>query len=139
MAKWFHITESILKRHGLRVTPRRLAIGSLLSGPRRHIEARALFDEARDAGLNVSLATVYNTLRDFERIGLIRRIALPGERVWFDTDRGDHRHFYIESENRVIDFEDQSQPPGTVPPAPDGYRITRIDMIAHLEKRDRDL
>jgi len=138
MARRFHIDEPVLRRHGLKVTPHRLAIGSLLAGRSRHIEARSLFDDACAAGVKVSLATVYNTLRDFERVGLVRRIATPGDRVWFDTDTGDHRHFYIASEQRVLDFGERSQRSTAIPRPPEDYEITRVDMVVHLERRNRE-
>jgi Fur family iron response transcriptional regulator len=88
-----------------------------------------LHAEAATANEKLSLATVYNALRDFERAGLIRRVAVPSERVWFDTDTGAHRHFFIESEGRVLDV-----PVGVPITPPDGYRVTRVDTVVHLEK-----
>ncbi|MCO4839680.1 MAG: transcriptional repressor [Rhodobacteraceae bacterium] len=104
------------------------------SGPgSRHIEAAALHASLTNEAVNISLATVYNTLRDFERAGSIRRTAVASERVWFDTDTGDHQHFYIEAESRLIDLPSGWQPHYPMPSPPDGYRITRIDTVVHWE------
>ncbi|HAJ48300.1 MAG TPA: transcriptional repressor, partial [Alphaproteobacteria bacterium] len=52
-----------LRAAGLRPTRQRLALSTLLfDGPDRHVTAEALHDEARTAGFDLSLATVYNTL-----------------------------------------------------------------------------
>jgi len=77
----------------------------LWSGPEtRHVEAGAFHADLTKDGVNISLATVYNTLRDFERAGLTRRITVASERVWFDTDTGDHQHLDIERKGRLDDL-----------------------------------
>lgn len=124
------LSNDLLAAHGLRVTrQRRVLAGLLFAGAGRHVDAQTLSTEAECAGHRLSLATVYNTLRDFERAGLIRRVSVPSERIWYDTDTGAHRHFYIEAENRVLDMPDS-----TVIEPPAGYRIMRIDTVVHLER-----
>ena len=55
-----------LKGVGLRPTRQRLALLRLLQGGGdRHLTAEDLHEEARGAGIKVSLATVYNTLHQF--------------------------------------------------------------------------
>lgn len=122
--------HDLLGEHGLRPTRQRKVLTSLLfAGTSRHVDAQSLHAEAARAGHDLSLATVYNALHDFERAGLLRRIAVPSERIWYDTDTGAHQHFYVEAENRVLDI------PENAPIAPpDGYRIQRIDTVVHLER-----
>lgn len=122
--------KEILKAHGLRPTRQRKVLAELLfAEPGRHVDAQTLHAEAARAGKRLSLATVYNALREFEQTSLIRRIAVPSERVWYDTDTGAHRHFYIEAENRVLDMPDS-----TIIEPPAGYRVKRIDTVVHLER-----
>jgi Fur family iron response transcriptional regulator len=122
--------NDLLAAHGLRPTrQRRVLAGLLFTGAGRHADAQTLHAEAADTGNRLSLATVYNALREFERAGLIRRVAVPSERIWYDTDTGAHRHFYIEAENRVMDV-----PEGATIEPPAGYRVRRVDMVVHLEK-----
>lgn len=122
---------------GIRPTRPRLQLAALLFGTtHRHVDASVLFAEAQDAGARVSLATVYNTLGEFEKAGLVRRIAVAGERRWYDTDVGDHRHFYVEAENRVIDVPAGPGAPGEVPVPPEGYRVAKVDLVVHLVRVD---
>ena len=116
---------------GFRVTRTRLIIArQLWNGlDGRHVDAALLHSAIRASGEKVSLATIYNALREFEQAGLIRRIAMPSERVWYDTDTDAHRHFYIEGENRVLDIPDDG---GMEPP--EGFRVRRIDTVVHLER-----
>ena len=124
-----------LTAYGVRGTHQRRVIAQLLfDAPGRHVDAKMLHAEAAEKKENLSLATVYNTLHEFEKAGLLRRVAVPSERAWFDTDTGAHRHFYVESENRVFDLPD-----GPEIVAPDGYRITHVDTVVHLQRIDSDL
>ncbi|MEM8575765.1 MAG: transcriptional repressor [Pseudomonadota bacterium] len=122
--------RDVLATHGVRTTRQRAILAEMLfTGEGCHIDAQALHAEAARRGERLSLATVYNALRAFEKAGLIRRVAVPSERIWYDTDTGAHHHFYIEAENRVLDIaEGQPETP------PEGYRIMRIDTVVHLEK-----
>ena len=125
-----------LRAAGFRVTRTRLIIGHRLwNGPdSRHVDVAALHADIQASGEKVSLATIYNTLRDFERAGLIRRIAVASDRIWYDTDTGNHHHFHDMSENRLFDVPGASCEPHSLPEPPDGYRITKVDTLFHLEK-----
>lgn len=126
--------DDILSSHGLRATQQRRILARLLfGGGGRHVDAQLLHAEAASHNEILSLATVYNSLRDFEQAGLLRRVAVPSERVWYDTDTGAHQHFYIESENRVFDL-----PGGSEITPPPGYRITHVDTVVHLQKIEPD-
>src|SRR5687768_2713764 len=88
-----------LKAAGLRPTRQRLALAKLLFGPRdRHVSAEELHGEALSAGVPMSLATVYNTLHQFTGAGLLRELAVDGARTYFDTNIGNHHHFYCEED-----------------------------------------
>lgn len=130
-----------LTQAGIRLTRQRIAIGEVLwSGPEtRHVEAGALHAGLIKEGVNIALATIYNTLRDFEHTGLIRRIAVASERVWFDTDTGNHQHFYIEAESRLFDLPNSWKPESRLPSPPSGYRITRVDTVVHLAPETTEL
>lgn len=122
--------HDLMVTHGLRPTrQRRVLAGLLFATQGRHVDAQALHAETVRFGQRLSIATVYNALREFERAGLVRRIAVPSERVWYDTDTGSHRHFFIEAEQRILDMPEA----GRIEP-PTGYRIQRIDTVAHLER-----
>ena len=106
---------------GLRPTRQRLALAHLLigDGQNRHVTAESLFDAALDAGTQVSLATVYNTLRSFTEAGLMAEITVDGTRSYFDTDVSDHAHFYWEDEGRLTDAPRDSVRFERLPEAPD--------------------
>ncbi len=123
-----------LRDVGLRPTRQRMALARLLfSQGDRHVTAEALFTEAKTARVNVSLATVYNALHDFTAKGLLREISLDTERSYFDTNVGDHHHFYFERTGRLEDIPGDAVQIAGLPDAPDGATITRVDVIIRVD------
>jgi Fur family transcriptional regulator, iron response regulator len=62
----------------------------------RHVSAEMLFEEANQTRVSVSLATVYNALRDFTEVGLLRQVAVDSLKTYFDTNNSEHHHYYLE-------------------------------------------
>ena len=126
-----------IRRAGLRPTRQRLALARLLFGGRdRHVTAERLHGEALEARIQVSLATVYNTLRQFEAAGLLREVAIEPGRLWFDTNVGAHHHFFHEGTGELSDIPDGVIRLDSVPTVPSGSRITRVDVIVRVADDD---
>jgi Fur family iron response transcriptional regulator len=125
-----------LRAVGLRPTRQRLALAALLFGPHdRHVSAEELHEEAGGAGIRVSLATVYNTLHQFTEMGLLRELSVDGARTYFDTNLGDHHHFYCEEDGALIDIEGQAISVAGLPPPPEGSKLKRVDVIVRVSRR----
>jgi hypothetical protein len=63
-----------LRLAGLRPTRQRVSLATILFGAGdRHVSAESLHQEAVAARMNVSLATVYNTLNQFKAAGFSAR------------------------------------------------------------------
>jgi Fur family iron response transcriptional regulator len=125
-----------LREAGLRPTRQRLFLAELLFGGQdRHVTAEELHLEAMARGARISLATVYNTLNQFTAAKLLREVAIEGARTYFDTNTADHFHFYVESEGRLMDIENSGVTVEGLPLAPQGKRISRIDVIVRLSDR----
>jgi Fur family transcriptional regulator, iron response regulator len=124
-----------LRRVGLRPTRQPLALGLLLFGKGdRHVTAEVLHDEAVKSGERVSLATVYNTLHQFRTAGLLRELAVDGQRSYFDTNTSNHNHFYIEQNGQLVDIPSNSIRVDGLPQPPEGMRISHIDVVVRLVK-----
>ncbi len=123
-----------LRSVGLRLTRPRLALAKILfTGEDRHVTAEELYAEARAAKLPVSLATVYNTLNQFTTAGLLREVAIEGDRTYFDTNTSNHFHYYLESEGRLIDIGTPDLRVEGLPEIPEGTAIDRIDVVVRLK------
>jgi Fur family transcriptional regulator, iron response regulator len=124
-----------LRGAGLRPTRQRMALASLLfDGCDRHISAESLHGEATAARIGVSLATVYNTLNQFKDAGLIREVAVEGERSYYDTNTSNHFHFLDEETGELLDIDADALKIKGIPAAPQGRIVDRVDVIVRLRK-----
>ena len=127
-----------LRQAGLRPTRQRVELGCILFAKgHRHITAEYLHAEADVSGFRVSLATVYNTLHQFTESGLLRAVAIDASATYFDTNASDHHHFFVEGENALLDIPDTDVIVGKTPIPPEGYEISRIDVVVRLRRRGR--
>jgi len=126
---------AVLRMAGLRPTRQRVALAGLLfSGPHRHVSAEELHSEAEIANVEVSLATIYNTLHQFRQSGLLREVTVDADCSYFDTDTSDHHHFFVEDEQRVIDIPADSIVIQGLPDAPKGMEVTHVDLVVRVKK-----
>jgi Fur family transcriptional regulator, iron response regulator len=124
-----------LRDAGLRPTRQRMALAGLLfSTGDRHVSAESLHDEATAAHVPVSLATVYNALNQFTEAGLLREVAIEGDRTYFDTNTSNHFHFFLEDKGELVDIGTDKVEVMGLPPLPDGTRIDRVDVIVRLKR-----
>jgi len=128
-------TDSVnpLRRASLRPTRQRLALAKLLyDGGDRHVTAETLHEEAMRSKVRVSLATVYNTLHQFCDAGLLREVMVEPGRSYFDTNTSDHHHFLYEETGELYDIPADRLRFESLPPAPAGAEIGRVDVIIRL-------
>ena len=124
-----------LKAAGLRPTRQRLELARLLFGADdRHVTAESLAEEGARAGVKVSLATVYNTLHQFQAAGLLRQVVVDASRTYFDTNTGDHQHFFVENEGLLIDIPGEEIQVSGVPAAPEGLSVERVDVVVRVRR-----
>lgn len=129
---------TLLREAGLRPTEQRIALGSVLFAKgNRHITADLLHREATGANAPVSLATVYNTLRQLADAGLLRRVAVDRGIKYFDTNTSHHHHFLAEGGTLLCDISDTDVIISEMPIPPEGYEIARIDIVVRLRVKDR--
>jgi Fur family transcriptional regulator, iron response regulator len=123
---------------GLRPTRQRLALAELLvgDGRNRHVTAEGLHEAALAQGAQVSLATVYNTLRAFCDTGMLIEVTVDGTRSYFDTRTDDHPHYYWEEDGRLTDAPNEAAVLAAPPTAPEGAEVTRVDLVIRLRRRE---
>jgi len=129
--------KSRLRTAGLRPTRQRMALGWLLFAKGdRHVSAEMLYEEAIRAREPLSLATVYNTLRQFSEAGLLRQVSVSGPKTFFDTNVSEHHHFYNEDDETVTDIPGSTIHVSGLPEAPEGMVISSVEVIVRLRSAD---
>ena len=132
----WHDVNEMLQAAGLRPTRQRMALGWLLFGKgARHLTEEMLYEEATLAKVPVSLATVYNTLNQLTDAGLLRQVSVDGTKTYFDTNVSTHHHFYLEHNHELVDIPDPHLVLQKMPDVPEGYEISRVDMVVRLRKK----
>ena len=125
-----------LRQAGLRPTRQRVELAGLLFNDcDRHVTAESLHDEEARAGVKVTLATVYNTLHQFTQAGLLRQVIVDAARSYFDTNTGDHQHFFLEGEGMLIDIPGEHIAVSGVPTPPAGMAVDRVDVVVRVKRQ----
>ena len=84
-----------LRRVGLRVTASRLAVLTALAAGAPHASVDAVVSAVRERLGDGSAQTVYNVLRTFTDVGLVRRIEPAGRPGLYELRVGDNHHHMV--------------------------------------------
>lgn len=120
---------------GIRATPQRLQVASLLLSAPQHLSAEQITEALRQSGTRVSKATVYNTLNLFAARGLIRQVNLDGNCAWFDSNVAPHYHFHDQQTGALMDVEPRDVQFSRLPAPPSGMEVAGIDVVIRLRRR----
>ena len=129
------MTAARLRIAGLRPTRQRLELaGALFQGGDRHVTAEGLHAEMAEIGAKISLATIYNALHQFTAAGLLRQVVVDAARSYFDTNIGNHQHFFVEDEGVLIDIPGEAIAVAGVPTPPKGLSVDRVDVVVRVKR-----
>lgn len=96
--------RTALKRSGIRMTPQREEIFRAVADSREHPDAETVFKIVRERVPNMSLDTVYRTLRMLDDLGLVKTITSRGIEKHFDGNLNPHHHFVCRICGSLTDF-----------------------------------
>ena len=101
----YNIALKKIEESGIVPTKQRRILAKILfQNGNRHISAENLFDEVKKQDRKISMATIYNTLKQFTNLGLIREIVVDKNKSLYDTNNRPHYHLYIEDEGKIHDI-----------------------------------
>ena len=102
--------DTIIERceaKGLRMTGQRRTIATVLEAADDHPDVEELYARASAADPNISLATVYRTVKLFEEAGILDRLEFGDGRARYeDAERDHHDHLIDMNSGEVIEFVD---------------------------------
>ena len=76
-------------------------------------------------------ATIYNTLKQFSSLGLIREIVVDQNKSLYCTNHESHYHLYIEDEGKIIDIPTKNIDLN-IPSIPACLKLHNIDVIVRI-------
>lgn len=93
-----------LKSTGVRMTPQRHAILAYLLNTMAHPTADDIYKALAPKFPSMSVATVYNNLKVFIEVGLVREMTYGDHSSRFDADMSEHYHALCEECGKLVDF-----------------------------------
>ncbi|NHN35348.1 Fur family transcriptional regulator [Paenibacillus agricola] len=93
-----------LKATGVRMTPQRHAILAFLLNTMTHPTADEIYKALAPQYPSMSVATVYNNLKVYIELGLVREMTYGDHSSRFDADMSDHYHALCENCGKLVDF-----------------------------------
>lgn len=104
------MTETITERceaKGLRMTGQRRTIAGVLEDSDDHPDVEELYARASGRDPNISIATVYRTVKLFEEAGILEKVEFGDGRARYeDAERDHHDHLIDLQSGEVIEFVD---------------------------------
>ena len=117
---------------GIRPTKQRMILAKLLfEKGDRHISAEELYTEVQKEERKISLATIYNTLKQFTNIGLLKELVIDQNKSIYCSNHDSHYHLYIEDEDKIIDIP-QKNIDLNIPELPACLKFHNIDIIVRI-------
>ncbi len=104
MADQLQEALDLLRDSGVRITPQRHAVLEYLIKSMKHPTADEIYKALEGKFPNMSVATVYNNLRVFREIGLVRELSYGDASSRFDFKTSDHYHIICNSCGKIVDF-----------------------------------
>ena len=100
--------EQLCADKGLRITEQRKTIARVLGDSEDHPDVETLHSRAAAIDSNISIATVYRTVRLFEEAGILERHEYGDGRSRYEAASETHHDHLIDVESgEVIEFVDE--------------------------------
>jgi Fur family ferric uptake transcriptional regulator len=99
--------EKICMERGLKMTDQRRVISRVLSDANDHPDVEEVYRRASAIDPNISLATVYRTMRLFEEANVIDRLDFGDGRARYEESREEHYHLIDLNSGVVIEFQNE--------------------------------
>jgi len=111
------IFKNFCHKHGLKITPQRVAIYKELVSSQKHPSASMIYRKIKNYFPNISFGTVNNTLLTFSEIGLAKVVESSGDSKRFDPNLVPHHHFKCIRCGKIVDFYNDAYDVINVPAA----------------------
>ncbi len=97
--------EQLCVQKGLKMTEQRRVISRVLSDSTDHPDVEQVYRRAIEIDPNISIATVYRTMRLFEEANVIERLDFGDGRARYEENRDEHHHHLIDVQTgEVVEF-----------------------------------
>ena len=128
----YHQAMKKIESSGIRPTKQRRVLAKILfENGNRHLSADELFHDVKKEDRKISMATVYNTLKQFTSLGLVREVVDDQNKSLYCTNHKSHYHLYIEDEGKIVDIPTKNIDLN-IPSIPACLQLHNIDVIVRI-------
>jgi len=124
-----------LRSSGLRPTKQRIKICKLLFDRKNtfHFTINHLNNILKNKYVEkISLATVYNTVHAFKKMGYLKEISISSDKSYYDTNVTNHHHFFDENKRELIDLDDKDVGKINIKKVLPGKKINSIEVLVKI-------
>ena len=124
-----------LRSSGLRPTKQRIKICKLLFDRKNtfHFTINHLNNILKNKYVEkISLATVYNTVHAFKKMGYLKEISISSDKSYYDTNVTNHHHFFDENKKELIDLDDKDVGKINIKKVLPGKKINSIEVLVKI-------
>ena len=127
--------ENIYRDLNVTPTKQRLDLAKLIFAKKQHFTAADLISLADNKGLNISMATVYNTLSLLEDKGMLKTINIDNELKFYDTNMENHHHFYNTTMSTLTDIAHDRVTFAELPELPKTLEIESTELLIKVKNK----
>ena len=127
--------ENIYRDLNVTPTKQRLDLAKLIFAKKQHFTASDLISLANKNGLNISMATVYNTLSLLEDKGMLKTINIDNELKFYDTNLENHHHFYNTTMSTLTDIAHDRVSFAELPELPKTLEIESTELLIKVKNK----
>jgi len=125
----------MLKNSSLKLTKQRVSLVEVLfKKGNYHFTVEDVFNEINKKQKRISLATVYNGLNQFVNLGILKVVKVAGDKVFFDTNRSSHHHFFCKTTGKIEDINSAEIVISKIPKIPQSKRLESVEIIINVSE-----
>ena len=127
--------ENIYRNLNVTPTKQRVDLAQLIFAKKQHFTASDLISLADKNGLNISMATVYNTLSLLEDKGMLKTINIDNELKFYDTNMENHHHLYNTTMSTLTDIAHDRVSFAELPELPKTLEIESTELLIKVKNK----
>jgi Fur family iron response transcriptional regulator len=129
--------SALMLEHGITPTLQRVEIAQILFARPQHLSAEDVLTMVNKTAVQVSKATVYNTLGLFAKEGLIREVIVDPTKVFYDPTTVSHHHFYNVDTGTLTDIDADTVVLERLPDLPHGTTAAGVEVIIRVRSEQK--
>ena len=127
--------ETIYRELNVTPTKQRVDLAKLIFSKKQHFTATDLISVADKKNLNISMATIYNTLSLLESKGMLKTINIENDLKFYDTNLENHHHLYNTTMSTLTDIDHDQVVFSDFPELPKNLQIESTEVLIKVKNR----